>query len=101
MHSMAALLQFEQGCLLSHLTFLFRQVTHDLKFRPFDTGGEDGFGALEEYSLGEVLESCREKPLDWGSNGDVVSLGETAKPDMTLGDDGQLERPTQYEFNKG
>lgn len=32
MHSMSALLQFEQGCRLSHRTFLFLQVTQDLGF---------------------------------------------------------------------
>ena len=32
MHSMAALLQLEHGCLLSHRTFLFLHVTQDLGF---------------------------------------------------------------------
>lgn len=40
---MAALLQFEHGCLLSHLTFRFLQVTHDLELRPFGAGGVDCF----------------------------------------------------------
>lgn len=34
MHSIAALLQLEHGCLLSHLTFLFLHVMHDLEFKP-------------------------------------------------------------------
>ena len=36
MHSIPALVQFEHGCLLSHLTFLFLHVVHDLAFKPAD-----------------------------------------------------------------
>ena len=79
---MAALMQFEHGCLLSHLTFLFLQVMHDLELRPFDAGGVDCFCGLEDWSLGDVLESCLVKPLDCGSSGDVVSLGDAPKSDM-------------------
>lgn len=52
---MAALLQLEHGCLLSHLTFLFLQVTHDLEFRVFGAGGADHFCWFAEWSLGERL----------------------------------------------
>ena len=89
MHSMAALLQFEQGCLLSHLTFLFLQVTQDLELRPFAVGESDGFRWLD-CSLVEALESFLvkplveplEKPLVCGSTGDAVSVGDAPKSDM-------------------
>ena len=82
MHSIAALLQFEHGCLLSHLTFRFLQVTHDLELRLLAGGEVDCLWGLDDCSLGDVLESCLVKPLVCGSNGDVVSLGDAAKSDM-------------------
>lgn len=56
---MAALLQFEQGCRLSHLTFLFLHVTQDLACRPgsapFVAGGVDLLAPKGPASLGEWL----------------------------------------------
>ena len=55
-HSTPALLQFEQGCLLSHRTFLFLQVVHDLEFNgdgeaPFECG--EGLLWLVGVAVGE------------------------------------------------
>ena len=58
---MAALLQFEHGCLLSHLTFLFLHVIHDLVFKPeeafvaFIAGGVPCFPLVVGGSLGSRL----------------------------------------------
>lgn len=57
---MAARLQLEQGCLLSHFTFLFLQVTHDLRFSPAVplppfVVGVDPVPLLVVGSLGEAL----------------------------------------------
>lgn len=57
---MAALLQFEQGCRLSHFTFLFLQVTQDFAFRPcpsvpFVAGGVGLLAADGAESQGEWL----------------------------------------------
>ena len=60
-HSIAALLQFEHGCLLSHLTFLFLHVVHDLAFKPEEplaallAGGELCFPLVVGGSLGSRL----------------------------------------------
>lgn len=59
-HSIAARLQFEHGCLLSHLTFLFLQVIHDLEFNPVVpfapfVGGAIRFSLTDGGSLGEAL----------------------------------------------
>ena len=60
-HSIAALLQFEHGCLLSHLTFLFLHVVHDLAFKPEEplvallAGGVLWFPLLVGGSLGSRL----------------------------------------------
>ena len=83
---MAALLQFEHGCRLSHLTFRFLQVTHDREFSPAMpgvplapfAGGVALFAFAEAESLGELL-------LLWltlfceAVVGDVVSAGESEK----------------------
>lgn len=61
MHSTAALVQFEHGCLLSHLTFLFLHVVHDLEFtaeEPFAApfaGGVPCFRLVVGGSLGSRL----------------------------------------------
>ena len=61
MHSMAARLQLEHGCLLSHLTFLFLHVVHDLAFKPDAefvvpfAGGEACFPLVVGGSLGSRL----------------------------------------------
>lgn len=52
MHTTPALLQFEHGCFLSHRTFRFLQVVHDLGFKigaefPF-VGGDIAFWELFE-----------------------------------------------------
>ena len=83
---MAALLQFEHGCRLSHLTFRFLQVTHDLEFNavapfvpfiPF-VGGVARFALAEAESLGEWLLLWLR--LFWGpAVGELVSPGETEK----------------------
>lgn len=62
-HSIAALLQFEHGCRLSHLTFRFLQVTHDREFSPEApfvpfvpfAGGVALFALAEAESLGGLL----------------------------------------------
>lgn len=83
-HSIAARLQFEHGCLLSHFTFLFLQVIHDLEFNPvipFAPFVDDAnrFPLTDRGSLGEAL-------LFWFlellcvSDGDMlVSMGEREK----------------------
>ena len=87
MHSIAALLQFEHGCLLSHLTFLFLHVTQDRELRLLEAGESDCLRWLDDCSLAEALESFLEKPLEkplvCGSTGDTVSLGDTPKSDMS------------------
>ena len=71
-HSIAALLQFEHGCRLSHLTFLFRQVVHDLAFKPEEplaallAGGEFCFPLVVGGSLvSRLLCGLRVGKADW------------------------------------
>ena len=93
-HSIAALLQFEHGCLLSHFTFRFLHVMQDLELRPFEEGESDDFRGWADCSLVEALESFLinplveplvgplENPLGCGSTGDAISVGDAPKSDM-------------------
>ena len=72
MHSIAALLQFEHGCLLSHLTFLFLHMMHDLAFKPEEpfaalvAGGVPCFPLMGGGSLGSrLLFELRVGRPDW------------------------------------
>lgn len=83
-HSIAARLQFEHGCLLSHLTFRFLQVIHDLVLYPVVPlapfiGGVILFPFTDRGSLGEALFFWFVE-LICVSNGDVLlSMGEREK----------------------
>ena len=77
---MAALLQLEHGCLLSHLTFLFLHVVHDLAFKPEETFAGDVLcfplvvgGSLGSRLLFGVIVGRPNVP------GEFVSPGEVAK----------------------
>ena len=53
MHSIPALLQLEHGCFLSHLTFLFLHVVHDLGFM-LAVGATTLVGEVGDLLLGKV-----------------------------------------------
>ena len=90
---MAALLQFEHGCLLSHLTFLFLHVVHDLAFKPEEplaaplAGGELCFPLMVGGSLGSrLLCELRVGKADWPER--LVStspIGEVEKSSRNSG----------------
>lgn len=80
MHSIPALLQLEHGCLLSHLTFRFLHVVHDLEFKPDElfAGGVPCFPLVVGGSLGSrLLLGVR---LGWPNVlVEFVSIGEVEK----------------------
>ena len=58
LHSMPALVQFEHGCLLSHPTFRFLQVVHDLGFVEGVQVVEVAVGDAVSVSGVSILESA-------------------------------------------